>query len=397
MKAHYWPILSAVLALAIAMLLSWWRRRTRLDLARWKDRLRELNVIHEGQLANQQNEQQALFDSMAEGVLILDAGQRIKVVNRSFLQMFGIATEVRGMTAIEVLRFPEIADLLEKLRHTPSVLGQELRLANPTERWLEINGTSIGGHSSGSGKCVLIFHDLTRIKRLEAARTEFVGNVSHELRTPLSLIQGSVETLLDGAKDDPAAADKFLKTIERSSKRLKVLMDDLLVISELESGNLRLDLQPVRVRPLVQKVAQDFAARAQKKQMTIATGADDLCVCADVNRLDQVLSNLVDNAIKYGKAGGQIAINASTIMDGMVQVAVRDNGPGIPREALPRIFERFYRVDKARSREQGGTGLGLSIVKHIVQAHGGRVWAESENGEGTTLLFTLRAAPPNGD
>lgn len=389
-----WPILTTALIAALVALHVWWRRRLRLTLADWADRVGELSSLHKSELARLRDEQQALFDSMVEGVLVLGSGQRIDLVNRSFLQMFGISGEVRGKSAIEVLRLPEVADLLEDLQKSASVVGKEIRLTHPTERWLEINGATISRHAAGPKTCVLIFHDLTRTKRLEAARTDFVANVSHELRTPLSLIQGSVETLLDGAKDDPAASEKFLNTIERSSRRLKVLMDDLLIISELESGNLRLDLQPVQLHPLVQKVSLDFQARALARQMMITNRVMDLCVCADANRLEQVLSNLVDNAIKYGRPGGEITIGAKAVQDGIVQMAVRDNGPGIPAEALPRIFERFYRVDKARSREQGGTGLGLSIVKHIVQAHGGRVWAESELGQGATFLFTVNAAPP---
>jgi two-component system phosphate regulon sensor histidine kinase PhoR len=216
-----------------------------------------------------------------------------------------------------------------------------------------------------------------------------VANVSHELRTPLSLIQGYVETLLDGAKDNPDVAVKFLRTIERNAGRLRLLIEDLLVISELESGRVKLDLGPVALRSVVQKVLDDFRARAEAGRQRVCNQAPDLAVRADPSRLEQVLSNLIDNAIKYGRPEGQVIVGGCLAEGGQVEVSVQDDGPGLPPESLDRLFERFYRVDKARSREQGGTGLGLAIVKHIVQSHGGRVWAKSQLGHGATFYFTL--------
>ena len=236
---------------------------------------------------------------------------------------------------------------------------------------------------------VLVFHDLTRIKQLEATRKDFVANVSHELRTPLSLIQGYVETLLDGAKDNPEVSTRFLETIERNTDRLRRLIEDLLAISELESGRLKLNLQPVLLPTVVHKVFDDFRTRAQEARLELRDQTSELTLHADPDRVEQVLSNLVDNAIKYGREGRGITVAARQVDGGLAEVFVRDEGPGIAPEPLSRLFERFYRVDKARSREQGGTGLGLSIVKHIVQSHGGKVWAESEVGHGATFFFTL--------
>jgi len=236
---------------------------------------------------------------------------------------------------------------------------------------------------------VVVFHDLTRLKQLESVRQEFVANVSHELRTPLSLIKGYVETLLDGARDNPEVATKFLQTIDRNAERLKLLIEDLLTISELESGRIKLSLQALPLSPVVAKVFEDFKTQAAAKSMKLINAAPELAVRADADRLEQVLGNLVDNAIKYGRAKGTVTVGGIARDGGRVEVFVQDDGPGIPPEALERVFERFYRVDKARSREQGGTGLGLAIVKHIIQNHGGVVRATSDPGRGTTFYFTL--------
>jgi len=335
--------------------------------------------------------QEALFDSMVEGVLLLDEQGRVQLANRAFVVLFGITTDLRGRTLLEVLRLHELAALVKSLDKQKQVLGFELRLPGPAERWLEINASGIfngGGRRHGT---VLVFHDLTRLKQLESARQEFIANVSHELRTPLSLIKGCVETLLEGALEEPGAAIKFLRTIDRNSERLRLLIEDLLTISEVESGRVRFDLRPQPLNSVVAKVLDDFKGRAAARNVTLINRVPDLTVRADVDRLEQVLANLVDNAIKYGRPQGNVIVGGRAINGGQVEVFVQDDGPGIPPEALERIFERFYRVDKARSREQGGTGLGLAIVKHIVQGHGGRVWATSEPGQGTTFCFVLPA------
>jgi two-component system phosphate regulon sensor histidine kinase PhoR len=240
---------------------------------------------------------------------------------------------------------------------------------------------------------ILVFHDLTRVRQLENTRQEFVANVSHELRTPLSLIKGYVETLIDGAKDDPEVATRFLQTIEKHTDRLTYLIEDLLTISRLESGQVVMNVQSFELRPVVQRVFDDLHARAVEKQARLVNAIPEgLKLRADADRLQQVFFNLVDNAIKYGPAGGRVEVGARSRDDGTVEVWVRDNGPGIPAEAKERVFERFYRLDRARSRDQGGTGLGLAIVKHIVQSHHGEVWVESELEKGATFHFTLPPA-----
>jgi two-component system phosphate regulon sensor histidine kinase PhoR len=260
---------------------------------------------------------------------------------------------------------------------------------------LQVNAAAIFNSAGEREGTILVFHDLTRLKQLERTREEFVANVSHELRTPLSLIKGYVETLLDGARNNPEVSERFLRIIERNTQRLDLLIQDLLTISALESGRVKLNLQPVALRPLAEKILADLKKPAEAKDVHLVNELPDLTVTGDASRLEQVFANLVDNAIKYGRAQGTVTVGGRKADANKIEVFVRDDGPGIPPESLDRIFERFYRVDKARSREQGGTGLGLSIVKHIVQNHGGEAWAKSESGKGATFFFTLPAAQNN--
>ena len=334
-------------------------------------------------------QQAAVFDSMVEGVVLLDHDGRIELANRQFTKIFGLMEDSRGRTLMEATRMHELADLIASLGVTQPTLGREIRLPGLAERWLAVSAAVMFDRTQARVGTVVVFHDLTRIKHLERNREEFVANVSHELRTPLSLIKGYTETLLDGAKDNPEVAARFLQTIDRNAERLKLLIEDLLTISELEAGRIRLNVRPVALPPLVAKLCEDFKPRAGARGMELLQQIPELTIRADPDRVQQVLSNLVDNAIKYGLSAGTVSIRATPTEDGMIQLCVADDGPGIPEEARARIFERFYRVDKARSREQGGTGLGLSIVKHIVQSHGGKVWVESEMGKGSQFFFTL--------
>ena len=390
-----WPFLTAVAFVALVGLHLWWRRK----FARAQQALRsEVEALRDEQrraALRNHTQQEVLFDSMVEGLLLLDERGRIQLANRAFANLFGVTIDIRGRTLMEALRLHELAELVNSLDSQKQVLGYELKLSGLSESWVQINAAAICNGLGERHGTVLVFHDLTRLKQLESVRQEFVANVSHELRTPLSLIKGYAETLLDGARDNPGVATKFLQTIDRNAERLKLLIEDLLTISELESGRVKLSLQPVPLPPLVAKVFEDFKARAAAKSMTLSNQAPDLAVSADADRLEQVLGNLVDNGIKYGRANGTVTVGGSVKEGGQVEVFVQDDGPGIPPEALERVFERFYRVDKARAREQGGTGLGLAIVKHIIQTHGGRVWATSEVGRGTTFCFTLAQGTGN--
>jgi len=388
-----WIVLFILALGALAGQHFWWRRT---HLAQEGRRAAELELSQRRQQqtsAEAKAQQQVLFNSMIEGLLLLDRSQKIYLANRAFKNLFGLKIEARGKTILEVLRLYELEELVQRVQAEGQVFDYEVKLPGLTERWLRVNASVIANTAGEREGMILVFHDLTRLKQLERTREEFVANVSHELRTPLSLIKGYVETLLDGARNNPEVSQRFLKIIERNTSRLDLLIQDLLTISALESGRMKLNLQPLDVRAVAEKVLGDLHAKAEAKHVTLANALPLLPARADANRLDQVFANLVDNAIKYGRPNGQVTVSGRKLDDGRLEVFVQDDGPGIPPEALDRVFERFYRVDKARSRDQGGTGLGLSIVKHIVQAHGGEVWARSEPGKGATFFFTLPAEP----
>jgi len=386
-----WFFLFILAIVALAGLHFWWRAKFN---AQQEKRAAEIEASQRKQQQTSLDakaQQQVLFNSMLEGLLLLDRSRKIYLVNRAFKNLFGLKTELRGKTIVEALRLHELDELIQRVEAEQQVLDYEIKLPDLNERWLQVNAAVITNAAGERDGTILVFRDLTRLKQLERTREEFVANVSHELRTPLSLIKGYVETLLDGARDNPEVAERFLKIIERNANRLDLLIQDLLTISALESEKIKLNLQPVVLRALAEKVFTDLHAKAENKNVELVNDVPELTANGDVNRLDQVLANLVDNAIKYGRAEGRVTVGGKKLDDGKVEIFVRDDGPGIPPEAINRVFERFYRVDKARSRDQGGTGLGLSIVKHIVQAHGGEVRCESELGKGATFFFTVPA------
>jgi two-component system phosphate regulon sensor histidine kinase PhoR len=387
-----WFALTLILLAALVGLHLWWRKKfLRQQLLLHAD-MEDFQRRHQQTTIDAKAQQQVLFNSMLEGLLLLDRNRKIYLANRAFKNLFGLKIELRGKTVMEALRVLELAELVERAETEKQVLDYELKLPDLSERWLQVNAAVISNSTGEREGTILVFHDLTRLKKLERTRQEFVANVSPELRTPLSLIKGYVETLLDGARNDPATAERFLKIIERNTQRLDLLIQDLLTISALESERIKLNLNPVELRPLVEKIFADLKPPAENKNVELFDALPGLTATADSSRLEQVLANLVDNAIKYGRLQGRVTVGGKKLADGKLEIFVRDDGPGIPAESLDRVFERFYRVDKARSRDQGGTGLGLSIVKHIVQAHGGEVWVKSELGKGATFFFTLPAA-----
>jgi two-component system phosphate regulon sensor histidine kinase PhoR len=392
-----WYFTTAILLASLLALHFWWRRRwgeLQTGLGRHQQILMIEEQKHTQKLNEKQAQQEALFNSMTEGVLLLDRAGRIELINETLRRLFAPVSEVRGMTILEAFRLQELATVVARLHIEPQVRGVELELPGMDERWLEVSAASVLDADGVQHGAILVFHDLTRLKQLENTRQEFVANVSHELRTPLSLIKGFVETLLEGAKDEPELATRFLKTIEKHTDRLTFLIEDLLTISRLESGQIVLNFQDVNLAEEVQRVVDDLQSRVGEKKTSFQILVPaSLTARADADRLQQVLFNLIENAIKYGKHDGHVTVGGQPAGKDKVELWVQDDGPGIPAEARERIFERFYRVDRARSRETGGTGLGLAIVKHIVQAHGGEVWVKSEVGAGATFYFAL----PSGD
>jgi two-component system phosphate regulon sensor histidine kinase PhoR len=389
-----WPVLMACVAGAVGLLIhGLWRQRYAALKAQLDDQ-RELNTRkaeHEKLAARIQAQQKAVFDSMVEGVLVLDAAGRIQLVNESLKKLFALETNVTGQTILEAFRLPELAAIVKQLATERMVQNHALELPGMDERWLQVNAAAVIDRTGAPAGAILVVHDLTRTKQLENTRQEFVANVSHELRTPLSLIKGYVETLLEGAREDAGKCMRFLQMIEKHTDRLTFLIEDLLTISRLESGRVVMNRHPVDLRHEAQRVVDDLRTRAAEKNVRLEIDIPEgLIASVDADRLQQVLYNLVENAIKYGRNDGCACIGGRMV-EGQpkVELWVKDDGPGIPADAKERVFERFYRVDRARARESGGTGLGLSIVKHIVQAHGGEVWVKSDLGEGATFFFTL--------
>lgn len=395
-----WPALFVLTLLAGLLGHLWWRRRAaalQASLVSRDAELRSLAENHRREVDQITAQQEALFNSVVQGVLLLDPQGRVRMANRALVRLFGSENDLRGRTVIEALRHHQIQELAHRLRDEGCPVTEEIDLPGPPARHVEVTGTTVTDREGCRHGMVLMFQDLTRLKQLEETRREFVANVSHELRTPLSMIKGYVETLIDGAKDDPAVLTRFLETIRKHSDRLTFLIEDLLTLSSLESGALALNLRPVDLKGLVDETLEDLKSLAAERRVSLRNQVQaPLLVQADSDRLGQVLHNLLDNALKYGRSPGQIEIAALARENGQVEVRVQDDGPGIPPEAVERIFERFYRVDRARSRNQGGTGLGLAIVKHIVQSHGGEVWARSVPGEGATFHFTLKVAESTG-
>jgi two-component system phosphate regulon sensor histidine kinase PhoR len=337
----------------------------------------------------------AILDSMVEGVIAIDQRGRIVLMNHAARWIFDLGREpVEGRPLLEIVRHKEILDLVagRKRLDVEGAQRREIELGPPVDRILDAHAAAIALAPSGQG-ILLVLHDVTELRRLERVRTEFVANVSHELRTPLTSIRGYLETLLDGALEEPTNARRFLEIAHTHAERLSRLVDDLLQLSDIEMGKLILKPALLNLHTVAAEVLAFFEKQAAQKSLSLVnTVPDDIRLPADWDRLTQIFVNLVDNAVKYTPAQGEITLGAEPGTSGFVHVWVADTGIGIPSTDLPRITERFYRVDKARSRELGGTGLGLAIVKHLVQAHGGELWLESELGRGTTVNFSLPLA-----
>ena len=338
----------------------------------------------------------AILDGMVEGVIAVDGHEHILLMNERARAIFGLGP-ARGERKpfLEVIRNAELHEVFRRSRTAPAgeTVRREIRLTAPEGRVLQVHALplELAGEERG---LVMVLHDVTELRRLEQVRTEFVANVSHELRTPLTAIHGYLETLLGGALEEPEHARKFLDIVFRHTERLGRLINDLTDLSNIELGKVALSLEDVRLAEVVESVVAIVGPRASGGGVAVSVEvpAEIGPVKADRDRLVQILLNLVDNAVKYTPRGGSVRITGRPTDAGMVEVTVADTGIGIPSVDLPRITERFYRVDRARSRELGGTGLGLAIVKHLVLAHGGELSIDSEAGSGTTVRFTVPLA-----
>jgi two-component system phosphate regulon sensor histidine kinase PhoR len=353
------------------------------------------------QIVSEKEKLDSILRCMIEGVLVIDPKGRVATINEQAKRMFGIPADrdIQGASIAELSRHPEmLAVMHEALDVDFTARGYSREVELDEGRWFRVNAVSLKNGAQAACGSILVFHDISEIKRLETVRSDFVANVSHELRTPLTAIRGYVETLLRTPPNDPADASQFLGVIERNTARLSRLTEDLLVLSDLESGKLPLARRPVDIAQLAQRVLEVFWDQAEKKQVKlikkIEPGLPPLH--GDFDRLQQLFINLVDNAIKYSPANGTVTFTAAEAGSGdsrsMIDISISDTGVGIPEKDIPRLTERFYRVDKARSRELGGTGLGLAIVKHIVQAHDGQLTIESIVHQGTTVHVYLPAA-----
>jgi len=345
------------------------------------------------EIQREQSTLTAILDSMVEGVLAVDVHDHLLLLNESVRAIFRLGPSGgEGKPFLEVIRNADLSDLIKACRQADGeMVSRELILTAPVERVLQVHALPLrfGGERNG---VLMVLHDVTELRRLERVRTEFVANVSHELRTPLTAIRGYLETLLGGALEEREHARQFLEIVFRHTERLGRLLDDLLDLSNIELGKVALRLEPTDLRDALQSVLTIVRPQAESRGVILSAdpGTDLPAVLADRDRLAQILINLLNNAVKFTPSKGRVTV-AATVQGEVVEVRVSDTGVGIPSHDLPRITERFYRVDKARSRELGGTGLGLAIVKHLVQAHGGDLRIESELGRGTTVRFTLRA------
>jgi two-component system, OmpR family, phosphate regulon sensor histidine kinase PhoR len=359
-------------------------RRVGLALERLLARQRELDR----QVSKDAAEVRAVLTALTDGLLVVDSSQHILICNPAFEQLYGQSRIATGTALLDIIRD---SDVIEPIR---AALDQaRARVAEVTapdrKKQLQLTAVPITQNGEASG-VVAVFHDISRLKQADEIRRDFVANVSHELRTPLSIFHGNLETLLEPGDLDEDETRHIYEVMKRHSDRLNLLVNDLLSLARLESKEANLQLAEIKLRDFLESVTRDWAKRLAGKNLRLELEVPDNfpTLRVDERRLEEVVHNLLDNAVKYSHQNGRILIQAGA-PDQEVVLSVRDEGVGIAANDLPRIFERFYRADRARSRELGGTGLGLSIVKHIAQLHGGRVEAESVVGEGTTIRVIL--------
>jgi len=343
-------------------------------------------------IMEQRNEKETILSSMSEGVLALDTDENIVSLNRAAADLLQLKSdEAIGKSIHEIVRVADLHEFTDRVTESTETAEMEIILPGSIERFIQVHGTALNDSSGNRIGLVLVLNDITRLKKLENIRRDFVANVSHELKTPITAIIGSAETLLDNISDNAEDPRRFLKMIARHANRLNILVEDLLALTRLESESAGGDIKksPVNIAKVIDGAVQACHEKitAKKIKMEISCGSD---LIANINsfQLEQAIINLIDNAVKYSEPESDVTIEV-TRSESEIIIAVKDHGSGIEARHLPRIFERFYRVDKARSREVGGTGLGLAIVKHVALAHGGHVNVDSIPGKGSTFRIHI--------
>ena len=365
--------------------------RTFIDpLARSVDQVQDYLTDHFAELSSSRDQLSTVLNAMIEAVIVIDDRQRVVLRNASASRLFRLPAESIGRPLFELVRQPQLQNWVEMTLSAREVAGGELTLTTPTPRTLSVRVQPLPEGSTG-GRAMVVATDISQLRRLEEIRQEFVANASHELKTPLASIQACLETLVDGgAIDDTEVRDQFLTMMSEQAERMNHLISDLLSLTRIENDEADLDLHPVDLEELVAQSVGRQSQTAERKSIAlrIEPPAEPVQPLGDEESLEHILDNLIDNAVKYTDAGGQVTIRWRREGEGCL-LEVQDSGIGIPQQHLDRIFERFYRVDRARSREVGGTGLGLSIVKHLVQNQGGEIRVASQMGKGTTFSVRL--------
>jgi two-component system phosphate regulon sensor histidine kinase PhoR len=340
-------------------------------------------------LTDERDRSATILRSMIEGVAVISAQERVLFSNRAFSRILGLeGAAIEGRALVEVVRQSDLLAIIKQALSNRQQVSSEIVVGTVRPRSFAVTAAPVG--AEGATGAVLVLHEISELRRLERVRQDFVANVSHEFRTPLTAIQGFAETLLAGALDDPENRRRFVEIIRDHAARLARLTEDLLKLSRIEAGQLALEFQPVSLHQLVDACIETALVKTEPRHLTldVILPPDLPEVRGDASRLREVLQNLLDNAAQYTPPGGRIEVSALRTGQQVV-VTVADTGIGIPQAEQGRIFERFYRVDADRSREAGGTGLGLSIARHIVEAHGGRIWVDSTVGEGSRFHFSL--------
>lgn len=341
------------------------------------------------QALEKKDQLEAILTTMVEGVIVFDSDIRAVMANPAAEEMLGLQKDAwRGRRDLEIIRSAELHEKISTVSREKIFLEHEMNTFFPDKKVLSISLMPLRAEIIQKAGVLAVIHDITRLRRLEDIRADFAANVSHELRTPLTAIRGFAETLLDGAYSQPESALRFARIIHNEAERLSELIEDVLKLSKIESGRVAIAKESVDVQELVREVMERLKERMKKHIIKVEIPADLPCIQGDRGLLAQALQNLLDNAVKYTQIKGLIAVSAKQ-QEGEIFLAVKDNGIGIPEAAKERIFERFYRVDRARTRRFGGTGLGLAIVKHIVEAHKGGLQLNSIEGKGTEVIMSL--------